>query len=89
VAIVDGEWATVGSSNIDPLSLLLNLEANVIVQDAAFTRELSQRFEAAVAASREVTDSMGGVGWRPVVLRGFVAWCANWFLRMAGITGRY
>jgi cardiolipin synthase len=89
VAVVDAEWATVGSSNIDPLSLLLNLEANVIVQDAAFTRELSQRFEAAVAASREVTDSMGGVGWRPVVLRGFVAWCANWFLRMAGITGRY
>ena len=32
VALVDGEWATVGSSNIDPLSLLLNLEANVIVQ---------------------------------------------------------
>jgi cardiolipin synthase len=89
VAMVDGEWATVGSSNIDPLSLLLNLEANVIVQDAAFTRELSQRFDAAVAASREVTDAARGVGWRPVVLRGFVAWCANWFLRMAGITGRY
>jgi len=89
VAIVDGQWCTVGSSNIDPLSLLLNLEANLIVQDADFTRELSLRFDAAVAASREVTDASRGVGWRPVVLRGFVAWCANWFLRMAGITGRY
>ena len=89
VALVDGQWATVGSSNIDPLSLLLNLEANVIVQDEAFTRELSQRFDAAIAESREVTDASRGIGWRPVMLRGFVAWCANWFLRMAGITGRY
>ena len=89
VALVDDEWATVGSSNIDPLSLLLNLEANVIVRDAAFADELSRRFDLAAAASREVTDSTRGVGWRPAVLRGFVAWCANWFLRMAGITGRY
>lgn len=89
VALVDDQWATVGSSNIDPLSLLLNLEANVIVNDADFVRELSQRFDLAVAASREVTGSVGGAPWRPVVMRGFVAWCANWFLRMAGITGRY
>jgi len=89
VALSDRQWATVGSSNIDPLSLLLNLEANVIVRDEAFTNEMSRRFDIAVAASREVTDSTRGVGWRPVVLRGFVAWCANWFLRMAGITGRY
>jgi len=89
VALIDDQWATVGSSNIDPLSLLLNLEANVIVRDAAFAVELSRRFDLAAAASREVTDSTRGIGWRPVVLRGFVAWCANWFLRMAGITGRY
>jgi cardiolipin synthase len=89
VAIVDNDWATIGSSNIDPLSLLLNLEANVIVRDEAFARELSQRYDAAIADSREVTDASRGLGWRPVVMRGFVAWCANWFLRMAGITGRY
>jgi len=89
VAIVDSDWATIGSSNIDPLTLLLNLEANVIVRDEAFTRELSQRYDTAIAASREVTDASRGIGWRPVVMRGFVAWCANWFLRMAGITGRY
>ena len=89
VAVIDGDWATVGSSNIDPLSLLLNLEANVIVRDEAFARELSHRFDVAVAASREVTDADGRVGWRPVVLRGFVAWCANWLLRMAGINSKY
>jgi cardiolipin synthase len=89
VALVDSQWATVGSSNIDPLSLLLNLEANVIVRDEDFARELSNRFDVAVAKSREVTDATSSIGWRPVVLRGFVAWCANWFLRMAGITGRY
>jgi cardiolipin synthase len=36
VAVVDGAWATVGSCNIDPLSLLLAREANVVVQNASF-----------------------------------------------------
>ncbi len=89
VAVVDDDWATVGSSNIDPLSLLLNLEANVIVRDAGFARELSSRFDAAIAVSREVSDATRRTGWWQVVRRGFVAWCAHWFLRMAGITGRY
>ena len=40
VAVVDGVWATVGSSNLDPLSLLLAREANVVVHDAAFTAQL-------------------------------------------------
>jgi len=40
VACVDDEWATVGSSNLDPLSLALNLEANVVVRDRVFTAEL-------------------------------------------------
>ena len=30
VAVIDNEWATVGSSNIDPFSLLLAREANVV-----------------------------------------------------------
>jgi cardiolipin synthase len=40
VAVVDGLWATVGSSNIDPFSLLLAREANLAVRDAAFAGEL-------------------------------------------------
>jgi cardiolipin synthase A/B len=40
VAVIDAHWATVGSSNIDPFSLLLAHEANVMVQDATFSTEL-------------------------------------------------
>jgi cardiolipin synthase len=40
VAVVDGRWATVGSSNLDPLSLLLAREANVVIDDPSFANEL-------------------------------------------------
>lgn len=40
VAVIDGHWATVGSSNIDPFSLLLAREANIVVDDRKFAAEL-------------------------------------------------
>ena len=40
VAVVDGRWATVGSSNIDPFSLLLAREANVVADDRRFAQEV-------------------------------------------------
>lgn len=40
VAVIDDEWSTVGSSNIDPFSLMLAREANLAIRDAAFNREL-------------------------------------------------
>ncbi len=52
VAVIDAQgarpWATVGSSNLDPLSLLLAREANVVVEDAAFALDLRQRLEYAM-----------------------------------------
>ena len=52
VAVIDAlgarPWATVGSSNLDPLSLLLAREANVVVEDAAFATELRARLEHAM-----------------------------------------
>ena len=45
VALVDEDWSTVGSSNLDPLSLSLNLEANVLIRDRAFNRDLFERLE--------------------------------------------
>jgi cardiolipin synthase len=45
VALVDGTWSTVGSSNLDPLSLSLNLEANVVIRDAAFNQHLHERLD--------------------------------------------
>jgi cardiolipin synthase len=88
VALVDDEWATVGSSNIDPLSLLLNLEANVVVRDADFAASLAQRFDTLFAQSTEVLDEQraGVRGWFQRVA---VAAAANLYLRIAGITGRY
>jgi cardiolipin synthase len=89
VAVVDEAWATVGSSNIDPLSLLLNLEANVVVRDPGFARALAARFESAFAVSREVSLQPAQAGWRGWLRRAGVAWAANLYLRVAGITGRY
>jgi cardiolipin synthase len=48
VAVVDTRWATVGSSNLDPLSLLLAREANVVVEDAGFAQGLRERLEQAM-----------------------------------------
>ena len=45
VALIDDDWATVGSSNLDPLSLSLNLEANVFVRDAEFAQHLRERLD--------------------------------------------
>jgi cardiolipin synthase A/B len=89
VALADDDWATVGSSNIDPLSLLLNLEANVVVRDARFTQALSMAFDDALAASREVTAPPVPRGWLATLRRGFVAWAAHWVMRVAGLSGRY
>ena len=49
VAVVDADWATVGSSNIDPVSLLLAREANVIVRDPGFCTVLRERIDRAIA----------------------------------------
>ncbi len=43
VAVIDGHWATVGSSNLDPLSLLLAREANVVIEDKLFAADLRAR----------------------------------------------
>lgn len=49
VAVVDRHWATVGSSNIDPFSLLLAREANVVIEDDGFAGELRASLLAAIA----------------------------------------
>jgi cardiolipin synthase len=49
VAVVDGQWATVGSSNIDPFSLLLAREANLAIRDAGFAAELRASLLDAIA----------------------------------------
>ena len=50
VAVVDEEWATVGSSNLDPLSLALNLEANVFIRDRVFNQGLHAHLQGLMRA---------------------------------------
>jgi cardiolipin synthase len=45
VAVVDRRWATVGSTNLDPLSLLLAREANVVSADEGFALALHERLD--------------------------------------------
>jgi cardiolipin synthase len=85
VAVVDGHWATVGSSNIDPFSLLLAREANLVVDDAAFAQDLWQRLQLAIDQSA-VLDS---ADWqrRPWPRR-MLSWLAYNSVRfMVGLAG--
>jgi cardiolipin synthase len=59
VAVVDDDWATVGSSNIDPFSLLLAREANIVVRDPGFAGELRASLAAVLAGCR-ARDPAGG-----------------------------
>nr|WP_255784030.1 cardiolipin synthase ClsB [Lysobacter chinensis] len=56
VAYVDDEWCTVGSSNLDPLSLSLNLEANIFIHDRAFVDDLRTRLQALIRQHCRAVD---------------------------------
>jgi cardiolipin synthase len=91
VAIVDDEWATVGSSNIDPISLSLAREANVIVRDAGFAQELLMHLDEAIRSSAETVRA------HEFAQRGWLVRLKNWLaygiLRfgasISGAKGRY
>ncbi len=70
VAVIDGHWATVGSSNLDPLSLLLAREANVVVDDVVFAQNLQTRLEHAmeVAGTRVDPSAYAARPWVQRVL---------------------
>lgn len=56
VAVIDNRWATVGSSNIDPMSLLLAREANVLIDDAQFARELRLSLDDAIKSGAQAVQ---------------------------------
>ena len=57
VAVVDGEWVTVGSSNLDPLSLLLAREANVVVHDKRVAKALAEQLDSAITSQSRRMDA--------------------------------
>lgn len=91
VAVVDERWATVGSSNIDPFSLLLAREANVVVRDNAFAGDLHHRLRRVMKdGSREIS----AVDWqRGPRLQRLINWVAYGLVRLmiglAGYGGRH
>jgi len=90
VAVVDDGWATVGSSNIDPFSLLLAREANLVILDQEFAMKLRKSLERVMAE--------GGVeltlaGWQKQTLwMRLISWFAYGTVRaavgLAGYRGR-
>ncbi len=86
VAVVDGHWATVGSSNIDPYSLLMAREANVFVRDPDFAADLRRELEAMIAGGARTVERQD---WeRRGRLRKAVVWIAYGIVRVAmGVLG--
>jgi len=60
VAVIDDAWATVGSSNMDPFSLQLAREANIVIEDAAFTALLAEHLRETI---RNDSDSVSADAW--------------------------
>jgi cardiolipin synthase A/B len=85
VAVVDNHWATVGSSNIDPFSLLLAHEANVVIKDKAFATELKTEINASIDGAHRITAHE----WQQTSkLKHFSSWVAYAFVRVfLGIIG--
>ena len=86
VAVIDGQWATVGSSNIDPFSLLMAKEANIVVRDPVFADQLefSLRSVMATGARELLADELSRLPMHSRILR----WLAYAAVRaMVGIAG--
>lgn len=86
VAVIDQYWATVGSSNIDPFSLLLAREANVLIKDQSFAAALRLRLKTAITQeSIPVTSADSRIfSWR----NHLVNWLSFYIVRlMQGILG--
>jgi cardiolipin synthase len=86
VAVIDNHWATVGSSNIDPFSLLLSLEANIVIDDQTFADTIKDSLEQAITkgAKRVFEDSWSS---QNIMLR-LASWLSYGMVRfMIGIVG--
>lgn len=86
VAVIDRRWATVGSSNIDPFSLLLARESNVMVDDARFAGELR---DSLAEAMNEGAHQLAPSDWRqrPAIER-LLRWSCYGLVRtLIGLVG--
>jgi cardiolipin synthase A/B len=85
VAVIDHHWATVGSSNIDLFSLLLAHEANIVVQDRVFAKELRSEISASIKEAYRVTSEQWEHGSK---LKHLSSWLAYGLVRIfLGVIG--
>jgi cardiolipin synthase len=91
VAVVDVHWATVGSSNIDPFSLLVAREANVVVDDAAFASHLRQRLLQQIQTGGRALDPAKWAerGWMSRLLHRLAYTLLRFFIGLAGHRGEH
>lgn len=90
VAVVD-DWATVGSSNIDPFSLLLAREANVVIRDAGFADLLRTRIIAAIEGGgrRVLAQHHARRAWPVRVMNWFAVLVLRAGVAISGRAARY
>lgn len=90
VAVIDSHWATVGSSNIDPFSLLLAREANLLVRDTDFALELrSHLFTAINQDARCITgQDRAHLAWHTKLLAHFSYGLIRMALGLIGVARR-
>lgn len=53
--VIDGNWATMGTLNLDHISLLYNFEANIVTNNKHFADELTEHFQEDLKHTEEVT----------------------------------
>ncbi|MBU1359546.1 MAG: cardiolipin synthase ClsB [Gammaproteobacteria bacterium] len=91
VALTDRRWSTIGSSNLDPLSLSLNLEANVVVHSEAFNQVLAERLDELMTTSCNqirTEDLTEWSGWR-LVRSFFIFHFLRWYPSLASWLPRH
>ncbi|MCM8595484.1 cardiolipin synthase ClsB [Accumulibacter sp.] len=90
VAVIDDHWATVGSSNIDPFSLLLAREANIVVDDEKFATELRCSLEEAMTiGAREMPiETWKRVPWYRRLLHWASYGLVRFFVGISGYGGK-
>lgn len=92
VALVDHEWSTVGSSNLDPLSLSLNLEANIVILDGGFNEHLHARLDHLMRHScKQVTfEELKRESGFTSVLRSYIAFhLVRWWPTVTALLPRH
>ena len=72
--IIDGHWSSIGTLNMDNVSLLYNFEANIVTSNSRFAEELSSHFVHDIEDSIEITF----LDWKN---RFFVEKIANFFVK--------